>query len=273
MSTSNIFNYKTNNFLATPEGTDTNLRIYNKIGKLKYTVTPIKCYFYYKDRLVYIRQDGSNNITLDFENETEAALALTMLNAAKGTFFKSDAEARDYYTKIELNNGQLDNRYYTETEADDNFVDITGDQMTGDLSILTLSGDTIINTNIDELGKLIKGNQSLIRKTISGNDFVDSFEKTLDFSVFWEYAVKNNTNIRAGVIVAAWDETSNNVVFTHHSTMDLGNTDDIDFNVGMDGGNNYLRLLATCTQTWEIKVLRRFNCSKILIYSKTLKTT
>lgn len=40
-----------------------------------------------------------------------------------------------YYTETELDNGQLDNRYYTETEADTKFVDVTGDTMTGDLTV------------------------------------------------------------------------------------------------------------------------------------------
>jgi len=55
-----------------------------------------------------------------------------------------------YYTETELNNGQLDSRYYTETELDNgaldpryftkaqanaNFVDVTGDTMSGDLIV------------------------------------------------------------------------------------------------------------------------------------------
>lgn len=258
ISTNNLFNYKTVNFLAEPKGNDTALRIYNKLGKLKYSITPYKVYFYYKNRLVYIRQDGSNNITLDFETEQEAALALTMLNAAKAKLIVLEEGDNDFYTKNELNEGVLDFRYFNSGTSDDRYVNTDGDSMTGDLYLLTLSGDTIVNANINEIGQIIKGNQSLIRKTITSNDFVDSFAKTIDFSVFWEYAVKNGTNIRAGVIVAAWDETSNNVTFTHHSTMDLGDTSDIDFIVGMDGSNTYLRLLVTCTQTWQVKVLRRF---------------
>ena len=40
-----------------------------------------------------------------------------------------------YYTETELDAGQLDNRYYTETEADANFVDVTGDTMSGNLTV------------------------------------------------------------------------------------------------------------------------------------------
>ena len=40
-----------------------------------------------------------------------------------------------YYTEAELNGGQLDGRYYTETEADAKFVDVTGDTMSGKLTV------------------------------------------------------------------------------------------------------------------------------------------
>jgi len=254
----NSFTYKSSNFLATPKGNDINFRIYDKNGKLKYTLTPVKAYYYYKSRYVYIRQDGSNNITLDFENETDAILALKKLNDIKSQYFKAESDNSDYYTKVQLNNGILDFRYYTSGQTDDKFVDIDGDIMTGDLSIITLSGDTVVSMNINQVGQLIRGNQYLIRKTISSNNFIDSFSKTMDYSVFWEYSVKNGANIRAGVIIAAWDDVSNTISFTHYSSMDVGNTSDIDFVVGMDGSNTYVRLLATCTLTWDVKVLRRF---------------
>lgn len=40
-----------------------------------------------------------------------------------------------YYTEAELDGGQLDGRYYTETEADAKFVDVTGDTMSGKLTV------------------------------------------------------------------------------------------------------------------------------------------
>lgn len=41
-----------------------------------------------------------------------------------------------YYTETELDNGALDSRYYTEAEANTLFVDVAGDTMTGDLTVL-----------------------------------------------------------------------------------------------------------------------------------------
>jgi hypothetical protein len=65
-----------------------------------------------------------------------------------------------YYTEAELDAGQLDNRYYTETEADANFVDASGDTMTGDLVVQGnidqnesrfVSSSTTTNTNLQTL--------------------------------------------------------------------------------------------------------------------------
>ena len=65
-----------------------------------------------------------------------------------------------YYTEAELDAGQLDNRYYTETEADANFVDVSGDTMTGDLVVQGnidqnesrfVSSSTTTNTNLQTL--------------------------------------------------------------------------------------------------------------------------
>lgn len=40
-----------------------------------------------------------------------------------------------FYTKSQLDTGQLDTRYYTETESDARFVNVTGDTMTGPLTV------------------------------------------------------------------------------------------------------------------------------------------
>jgi hypothetical protein len=265
--TPSVYTYSTKNFLAIPKGNDVSLRIYDRCGKLKYTITPENCYFYYKSRYVYIKQHGYNNIALDFETEKESAKAIIMLNTAKSKFFKSKSESREYYTKDELNNGIMYPFY------DDRYVNEDGDTMSGDLIITTLSknntdtGETwgIVNMNISELGQLIKGNQHLIKKeNITSSEYVDSFnintiEFLDEFSVFWEYAVKDGQNIRAGTIVSAWDKISKNISFSHTSTMDVGNTQDVDFNVNFDGSGNYIRLFANVSNgNWKIKILRRF---------------
>jgi hypothetical protein len=263
MASSIVYNYKSTNFVAKYEPNDKYIRLYDKNKTHKYSLTPLDVHFYYKNRFLYIRQDGYNNIVLDFIDEPDAARAMAKLNEVKAKFYKSGTVNRDYYTKEQLDNGQLDNRYYNETEADNRFVNVDGDTMDGDLVLSTLSGDSIVNMNIDELGKIIKGNQSLYNlDNITSSQFIDSFSKNIDFSVFWEYAVKDissGINIRAGNIVAVWDDVNNKIVFSHTSTMDIGDTSGIDFVVDMDGGNTLVRLFANISNgNWRIKVLRRF---------------
>ena len=80
---------------------------------------------------------------LDSRYYTESELDAGQLDNRYYTETELDAGQLDnrYYTETELDGGQLDNRYYTETEADAKFVDVTGD---------TMSGDLVVNANIDQ---------------------------------------------------------------------------------------------------------------------------
>ena len=74
---------------------------------------------------------------LDTRYYTETELDAGQLDNRYYTETELDAGQLDnrYYTETELDAGQLDNRYYTETEADANFVDVTGDTMSGNLTV------------------------------------------------------------------------------------------------------------------------------------------
>ena len=80
---------------------------------------------------------------LDNRYYTETELDAGQLDNRYYTETELDAGQLDnrYYTETELDGGQLDSRYYTETEADAKFVDVTGD---------TMSGDLVVNANIDQ---------------------------------------------------------------------------------------------------------------------------
>lgn len=77
------YNYQLSNFLATPSPEDVRLRIYEKNGKLRYTIDPNVAYFFTKSNLVIIKIEDRNDINLDFPNSIEAAQALAKLNQAK----------------------------------------------------------------------------------------------------------------------------------------------------------------------------------------------
>ena len=72
--------------------------------------------------------------------------------------------------------------------------------------------------------------------------------------VFFDYVVKNGTNVRAGVIYACHDGTD--VEFAETSTVSLGDTTDVTLFVDDDGTN--LRLKATTlSNDWTVKALIR----------------
>jgi hypothetical protein len=73
-------------------------------------------------------------------------------------------------------------------------------------------------------------------------------------AVFFDYVVKNGSNLRAGIVMAVHDGTS--VTYTDTSTSDLGDTSGVSFTVDISG--NDLRLNATVTtDNWIIKALIR----------------
>ena len=73
-------------------------------------------------------------------------------------------------------------------------------------------------------------------------------------AAFFDFVVKNGTNVRSGTVYACHDGT--NVEFTETSTNDLGDTSDVTLSVDISGGN--MRLLATTTSdNWSVKSLIR----------------
>jgi len=87
------------------------------------------------DTFGHVQSVGTTD--LDGRYYTETELDAGQLDNRYYTETELDAGQLDnrYYTETELDAGQLDNRYYTETEADANFVDVTGDTMSGDLTV------------------------------------------------------------------------------------------------------------------------------------------
>jgi len=73
-------------------------------------------------------------------------------------------------------------------------------------------------------------------------------------AAFFDFVIKNGTNVRAGIVYACHDGT--NVEYAETSTVDLGDTSDVTLSVDISGTN--MRLRATTTSsTWTIKSLIR----------------
>ena len=73
-------------------------------------------------------------------------------------------------------------------------------------------------------------------------------------AVFYDFVIKNGTNVRAGTVTAAHDGT--NVEFNEVSTVDLGNTNDVKLSVDISGGNMRLRA-TTLSDNWSVKAFVR----------------
>ncbi len=114
-----------------------------------------------------------------------------------------------------------------------------------------VSGSSQI-TYSDITGILIEQQNNLDVDT--GTEVIAQVDSSVYDGVFFDYVVKNGTNLRAGTVIAIHNGTS--VEYSENSTDDLGSTAGVTFTVDLDSGN--LRLLATVSSTdWEIKTLVR----------------
>lgn len=90
----------------------------------------------------------------------------------------------------------------------------------------------------------------------TGTETVAEISSTTYTAAFFDYVIKNGTNVRAGIVSACHDGTTNNIEYNEVSTNDLGDTSDVTLSVDISGGN--IRLLATTTSdNWSIKSLVR----------------
>lgn len=74
-------------------------------------------------------------------------------------------------------------------------------------------------------------------------------------AAFFDYVVKNSTNIRAGTITAATDGT--NVEYNEVSTVDLGSTSDVKLKVVLSSGDLILQA-TTISNNWNVSSFVRY---------------
>ena len=88
----------------------------------------------------------------------------------------------------------------------------------------------------------------------TGTETIATVVKANYDAAFFDFVIKNGTNLRAGTVFAIHDGT--NVEFTETSTNDLGDTSDVTLSVDISGTD--MRLRATTTSdNWIIKSLVR----------------
>ena len=74
-------------------------------------------------------------------------------------------------------------------------------------------------------------------------------------AAFFDYVVKNSTNIRAGTITSATDGT--NVEYNEISTVDLGDTSDVKLKVVLSSGDLILQATAI-SDNWNVSSFIRY---------------
>ena len=79
----------------------------------------------------------------------------------------------------------------------------------------------------------------------SGTTVVASFPTTDGYAAHFDYLVRTNTDYRAGKIVVIWDGSS--IDLTDTSTVDIGNTSGVAFDVGITSGNVELEIVTDST--------------------------
>ena len=124
---------------------------------------------------------------------------------------------------------------------------------------LNPSDKLTVEGNISSSGALYLGNNVVISS--SNNPDVDAGTEDIATIAhanydagFFDYVVKNGTNMRAGTVMAVHDGT--NIELTDISTADLGNTERLQFSASLDATNLILQATVP-SDNWIIKTLVR----------------
>ena len=113
-----------------------------------------------------------------------------------------------------------------------------------------------VQSNLDTIAVNVAGisNQSNTDVDSAAAETIAQVSKSTYTAAFFDFVIKNGTNVRAGTVYSCHDGT--NVEFTETSTVDLGDTSDVSLSVDISGTN--IRLRATTTSNnWIVKSLVR----------------
>jgi hypothetical protein len=127
---------------------------------------------------------------------------------------------------------------------------ITGSSQISNLGYATTGSNTFVGSQTIN-GCLTLNNAKICSTAVTISSNTEIFNLSSFDGAFFDYVVKNGTNMRAGSIMSAWNGTD--ATFNETTTMDLGNTNPVGFNVSGTG-----RLNATVSSgTWLVEVLYR----------------
>jgi hypothetical protein len=115
-----------------------------------------------------------------------------------------------------------------------------------------IKGKLTVDQDINLNNSLLSNQQNTNVDT--GTETISTVSSSTYDGAFFDYVIKNGTNLRAGTVTAVHDGT--NVSFTETSTQDLGDTTDIELFVDLSGGNIRLRAEAA-SNNWTVKTITK----------------
>lgn len=115
----------------------------------------------------------------------------------------------------------------------------------------TFTGNQTINGDLTISESLIK---QVTATGLTTNTSISILPTASYNAGFFDYVIKNGSNLRAGNIMSVWDGSTVN--FTETTTNDIGNTSGVTLSVAESNGNISLTTQIS-SGTWTIKVLSR----------------
>jgi hypothetical protein len=151
-------------------------------------------------------------------------------NSSNNLLIKRHSNSTSGVTVLTINRDNSDASFSGALQVGSN-LDVNGTSLTLSSAAISYQNNNDVDTGIETIATVVKANHD---------------------AAFFDYVVKNGTNLRAGTVMAVHDGT--NVEFTDNSTKDIGDTSGVTFSVDISGTD--LRLRATTTSdNWIIKTL------------------
>ena len=196
-----------------------------------------------------IAKFGNGNDLNIFHNGSNSYIETT--NSSTGDFYvTARGSNHDLYLEAADN-------IYIRPQGNENGIKVLGNDsvelyFNNVRKIRTTTGGVIVEGDV-KVGSALLSNQENT-DVDTGTETVASVLIATYTAAFFDFVIKNGTNLRAGTVFACHDGT--NVVYTETSTNDLGDTSDVTLSVDISGTDMRLRSTVT-SNDWSVKSLIR----------------
>lgn len=184
------------------------------------------------------------NVTGDYASSSDVTNLQTQIDDNDTDIINIQSDVSDLQTQTS-----------TLSANQNNFVQKTGDTMTGSL--------TVDSSNVEITGGQLHINESSITSDIKTgvgvNTVIDSISVDSGNASFWDVLIYDGTNFRASKIISVWDNNDPaNVRFNEVSSENIGDTSGIELNVSYNSSTSSIRLKASpSVGTWNVKFIRK----------------